>query len=62
MSHDDVDDWLRMVHREDGAEHIHRTDIGGGLAAPVRVRCEDEICKGLLQHLASEWFQLTKEV
>ena len=36
--------------RQDGAGHVEHADVGRGLAAPVRVRGEDEICKRLPQH------------
>ena len=40
----------RGVAREDRAKHVERTDVGRGLAASVRVRGEDEVCKRLPQH------------
>ena len=45
-----ADDWIRVVFRQDRAEHVERTDIGRGLSASVRVRGEDEICKQLPKH------------
>ena len=38
------------MFRQDGAKHVERTDVGRGLAAPVRVRGEDEVCERLPQH------------
>ena len=38
------------MFRQDGAKHVERTDVGRGLAASVRVRGEDEVCKRLPQH------------
>ena len=45
MPHGAADDRLRIVFRQDGAKHVERTDVGRGLAAPVRVRREDELPK-----------------
>ena len=59
MPHGTFDDGMRIVHREDGAKHIQRTDIGRGLAASVRICGEDEVCKGLPQHLAVQSVFLT---
>ena len=47
VPHGTTDDWLRVVGR---TKHVERTDIGRGLAASVRVRGEDEVCKRLPQH------------
>ena len=38
------------MFRQDGAKHVERADVGRGLAAPVRVRGEDEVCERLPQH------------
>ena len=59
MRHGTVDDRPGVVRRENGAEHIQRTDIGRGLAASVRICGENEVCKGLLQHLAVQSVFLT---
>ena len=45
-----ADDWIRVVLRQNRDGHIEYTDVGRGLAAPVRVRGEDEVCKRLPQH------------
>ena len=50
MPHGTADNRLRVVLRQDGAKHVERTDVGRGLAAPVRVRGEDEVCERLPQH------------
>ena len=50
MPHGATDDWIRVVVRQERAEHVERTDVGRGLAASVRVRGEDEVCKRLPQH------------
>ena len=50
VPHGAADDWIRVVFRQDRAEHVERTDVGRGLAAPVRVRGEDEVCERLPQH------------
>ena len=50
VPHGAADDWLRVVFRQDGAEHVERADIGRGLAASVRVRGKNEVCKRLPQH------------
>ena len=42
-----ADDRLRVVGR---TKHVERADVGRGLAVPVRVRGEDEVCKRLPQH------------
>ena len=50
VPHGATDDRLRIVFRQDGAKHVECTDVGRGLAASVRVRGEDEVCKRLPQH------------
>ena len=47
VSHGAADDRLRIVFRQDGAKHVERTDVRRGLAVPVRVRGEDEVCERL---------------
>ena len=37
------------MFRQDGAKHVERTDVGRGLAAPVRVRSEDELAERLFE-------------
>ena len=50
VPHGAANDRLRIVFRQDGAKHVECTDVGRGLAASVRVRGEDEVCKRLPQH------------
>ena len=50
LPHRAVDDGVRIVPREDRAEHVERTDIRCGLAASVRARGKDKIPELLLQH------------
>ena len=50
VPHGTADDRRRIVFRQDGAKHVECTDVGRGLAASVRVRGEDEVCKRLPQH------------
>ena len=50
MPHRAVDDEAQVAPREDCAEHVERTDVRHGVAASVRVRGEDEVCKRLPQH------------
>ena len=48
---------VRVVSREDRAKHVKRTDIRRGLAAPVRVRGEDEVSERLLQHGGNKYIK-----
>ncbi len=57
LPHRAIDDGMRVVPREDRAKHIERTDIRRGLAAPVRVRGEDEISERLLQHGGNKYIK-----
>ena len=53
VPHGSTDDWIRVVLRQDGAEHVECANVGRGLAASVRVRGEDEVREGLPEfHLA----------
>ena len=38
------------MFRQDGAKHVERTDVRRGLAASVRARGGDEVCKRMPQH------------
>ena len=50
VPHGAAEDRLRVILRQGRTKHVERTDVGRGLAAPVRVRGEDEVCKRLPQH------------
>ena len=50
MPHGAANDRLRIVLRQDRTKHVEYTDVGRGLAASVRIRGEDEVCKRLPQH------------
>ena len=51
MPHGAADDRIRVVLRQNRAEHVERADVGRGLSASVRVSGENEVCKGLSKHL-----------
>ena len=50
VPHGTTDDRLQVVLRRDQTKHVERTDVRHGVAASVRVRGEDEVCKRLPQH------------
>lgn len=58
VPHGATDDWIRVMFRQDRAEHVERTDVGRCLAASVRVHGEDEICKRLPEFHLSPRFPL----
>ena len=50
MPHEVADGQLRAAPRQHRTKHVECADAGRGLAASVRVRGEDEVCKRLPQH------------
>ena len=49
MPHGAADNRLRVVFRQDRAKHVERADVGRGLAAPVRIRRENEFAERLFE-------------
>ena len=52
VPHGAADDRIRVVLRQDRAEHVERTDIGRGLTAPIRIRRKNEIYERLPNHFS----------
>ena len=50
VPHGAAEDRLRVILRQGRTKHVKYADVGRGLAASVRVRGEDEVCKRLPQH------------
>jgi len=63
VPHEAADNRLRVVFRQNGTEHVERADVGRGLAAPVRVRGEDEVSERLpKRHLPSSFFWFVRSL